>query len=69
MTTDIEKRLHEHNTGRSKFTSGFMPWVLIYKEEAVDFSQGRTREKYLKSTAGKIFIKKILEGSQGSLPA
>jgi predicted GIY-YIG superfamily endonuclease len=69
MTTDIKQRLKEHNSGKSKFTSAFVPWIVIYQEEVADFKQGRIREKYLKSTAGKKFIKKILEESQGSLPA
>jgi putative endonuclease len=30
--TDINRRLHEHNTGHSKFTSTGSPWVLKYSE-------------------------------------
>ena len=58
MTTNIKRRMQEHNAGKSKFTSAFAPWLIIYQEVAPDFVQGRIREKYLKSTAGKRYIKK-----------
>ena len=65
MTTDLPRRLKEHNSGRSKFTSGHIPWVLIYKEDSSDFASGRLREKYLKTAAGKRFIEKALGRSPG----
>ncbi len=80
MTTDLERRLKEHNAGKSKFTSGHTPWIIIYQEDSSDFSEGRKREKYLKSAAGKKFILKLLQnqneatqppfhsGNTGSLP-
>jgi len=67
ITEDIQRRLAEHNAGKSKFTSGHLPWSLVYTEEATDHVEGRKREKYLKSSAGKRFLKKELEKS-GSLP-
>lgn len=66
MTQNIERRLLEHNSGKSKFTSGHTPWQLVYTEAANDTDQARTREKYLKSAAGKRHIIKILNA--GSLP-
>jgi putative endonuclease len=30
--TDMERRLHEHNIGQSKFTKLGMPWVLKFTE-------------------------------------
>lgn len=32
ITQNIEKRLSEHNSGESKFTSTKMPWKLIYNK-------------------------------------
>ena len=32
MCTDIEVRLKEHNSGKTKSTKGFKPWKLIYNE-------------------------------------
>ena len=64
MTEDIERRLIEHNSGKSKFTSAFIPWKLIYSELAPNREEGRKKEKYFKSAAGKKYVqKKILTGS------
>jgi putative endonuclease len=56
MTQDIDRRLNEHNAGKSKFTSGHIPWIIVYKENFTDSIEARKREKYLKSAAGKRFL-------------
>ena len=61
MTMDLPKRIREHNTGKSKFTSRHMPWVLLYSEETTDWATASAREKYLKTTSGKKWIQKQLE--------
>lgn len=66
MSQDVDQRLKQHNSGKSKFTSGHIPWDLIYSEVCDTALQARMREKYLKSAAGKRFISKLL--SAGSLP-
>ncbi len=58
MTQNLDNRLKEHNSGKSKFTSGHLPWTVIYSELHVDWATARIREKYLKSTAGKIWLRK-----------
>lgn len=66
MSTDVCRRLQEHNSGRSKYTSGHVPWVLIYTEECKSSAEARAREKYLKTSSGKRYLKKRI--SAGSLP-
>jgi predicted GIY-YIG superfamily endonuclease len=62
MTKDLENRIMEHNSGKSKFTSGHVPWLVIYTEEHGDWNEARVREKYLKSTSGKRWLmKKLME--------
>jgi putative endonuclease len=39
MTEDLNTRLKEHNAGRSKFTSAYKPWKIIYTEQALNFSE------------------------------
>ncbi len=59
-TKDFERRLEEHNAGRSKHTSKFYPWkakVLIRFE---DDSLADAFEQYLKSPSGRGFTKKHL---------
>ena len=60
MTKNLVERLKEHNSGKSKFTKGHMPWKLIYHEEAIDYLSGRKLEKYFKTAAGKKYIQKKL---------
>jgi putative endonuclease len=60
MTADLKQRIADHNSGKSKHTSKFMPWKLLFysafpnKITALDF------EKYLKSHLGRAFAKKRL---------
>ena len=50
-TNDINKRLVEHNTGLSDYTSKYMPWELIYHEAYQTRSLAMRREKSLKNHA------------------
>ena len=60
MTNDLERRLSEHNSGKSIYTSKFKPWKIIYTEEHETIEEARNKEKYYKTTAGRIQLKKIL---------
>jgi len=53
IAKDSVKRLKAHNSGKSKFTKGHLPWKLIYKEECEDWSDARKKEKYYKTSIGK----------------
>ena len=59
MTLNLDKRLAEHNQGRTKSTKGFRPWELIFKEEVKTRNDARNLEKYYKSGCGKEILKKI----------
>ncbi|MBP6931719.1 MAG: GIY-YIG nuclease family protein [Candidatus Pacebacteria bacterium] len=59
-TDDLKKRLLEHNSGYSEYTSSKIPYHLVWygaflkKEKAISF------EKYLKSSSGHAFANKRL---------
>ncbi|HET8837744.1 MAG TPA: GIY-YIG nuclease family protein [Flavobacteriaceae bacterium] len=53
MTDDLERRLLEHNNGKTKSTKAFIPWELIHTESYNTRLEARIREKYLKSAAGR----------------
>jgi len=57
MTQNVQRRVDEHNKGRTKSTKGWRPWVLFFFEEFADRAEARKREKYLKSGFGKQWIK------------
>jgi putative endonuclease len=61
-TSDIEKRLYEHNNSELKsYTKSFRPWVLIYAEEYPTKSEAIKREKYFKTGVGRDKIKSLIE--------
>jgi len=55
-TSDLTKRLHEHNQGDSKFTKSGIPWKLIYSEELASKSDAIKREAFLKSGVGRKWL-------------
>ncbi|MEX0622042.1 MAG: GIY-YIG nuclease family protein [Candidatus Woykebacteria bacterium] len=60
FTTNLGRRIREHNLGRVFSTKGYRPWKILYKEETATRLQARKREKYLKSGIGKEFLKSII---------
>ena len=57
IAKDIELRLKDHNRGKSRFTKGHLPWKLIYSEGPFETQVARDKEKYYKSTSGRVFLK------------
>jgi putative endonuclease len=68
LTWNIEKRLQEHNSGISKTTKGRRPLKLVYYECCLNRKDAMRREKYLKTTWGKRYIRNrircYLEGEE-----
>lgn len=59
-TTNIERRLQEHNDGKTKSTSWRRPLKLVFCEFYLFEADARKREMYLKTTAGKKAVKLML---------
>jgi len=59
-TTDLKQRLLEHNSGKSKHTSKYMPWKLISYHAFADQRKAQEFEYYLKTGSGQAFAKKRL---------
>ena len=60
MTTDLKKRLQEHNAGKSSHTSKFEPWKLTTYIAFSDRAKAKAFEHYLKSGSGHAFARKRL---------
>ena len=58
FSADVDKRLKEHNSGKTKSTKGFRPWFIIFTEEWTDRIAAREKEKYYKTGIGREKIKK-----------
>ncbi|UTW64494.1 GIY-YIG nuclease family protein [bacterium SCSIO 12741] len=63
QSQDVDTRLKQHNSGKTKSTKSGIPWKLIYKEEYETLEEALKRERYLKTAAGRRWIKKnVLAG-------
>ena len=60
FSTDLVKRIKEHNDGKIQFTKSKSPWKIIYYEAFLNKYDALRREKYLKSTKGKTTLKSML---------
>jgi len=59
-TSDLKRRLKEHNSGKGFYTSQHYPYKLIYYEAYLLKSDAEARERYLKTSMGMRVIKKQL---------
>ena len=59
-TTDLRKRLKEHNENVSGYTKGRGPYILIYYEACLSEKDAKARELYLKTGKGKRYLKSRL---------
>lgn len=60
MTNDLDRRLSEHRRGQSFYTRRFEDFRVIYREEFVNYIEGRKKEKSLKGGVGKEFLKSMI---------
>jgi putative endonuclease len=47
-TSNLERRLEQHNKGEVKSTKGYRPFILIYTETFLSINEARRREKEIK---------------------
>ena len=57
FSTDLKRRLSEHTRGASLATKSRGPWKLIYYEAYTEREDAEGREKFLKSGAGRRFLR------------
>ena len=60
-TSDLKNRLEEHNNGKVASTKNRVPLKLIYYEVCLNQQDATHREKYLKTSWGKRYIKTRLK--------
>ena len=59
-TSDLRRRVKEHNAGKNFSTAPRRPFKLIYYEAYLLKEDVETREKYLKTSMGRKVIRKQL---------
>lgn len=60
QTSDLRRRLAEHNAGKSPHTSRFVPWRIRSATAFHDKRRALAFERYLKSGSGRAFLKRHL---------
>jgi len=59
-TSNLDKRLKEHNSGKTNSTRNKGPWILVFFEKQVSRHDAITREKQIKSYKGGNAFKKLI---------
>jgi len=65
LTSDLKRRLKEHNSGNNTSTKSRLPFKLIYYEAHLSKADAMRRERYFKTTKGKSTLKQMLRDSLG----
>ena len=60
ITSDLQRRLHTHDAGRSPHTSKYRPWELVTYVWFQDDQRAIEFEHYLKTGSGHAFANKCL---------
>lgn len=60
LTEDLQRRLAEHNAGKSSHTARFRPWRIVASICFEDDARAEAFERYLKAGSGHAFAKKHL---------
>jgi putative endonuclease len=57
-TSDLKRRMADHNTGQSTHTAKYRPWKLVTYLAFSDKIKAQDFERYLKSGSGLVFANK-----------
>ena len=60
-TSNLKKRLQEHNRGLNFSTKPYKPWRLIHFEGYRNKKDAKRREMYLKTSQGSRLLKRMLK--------
>jgi putative endonuclease len=63
---EMDRRLHEHNVGHSKFTRLGIPWQLMYKEEHETLLEAKRREMQIKKMKSRKYIEDLVSQGRAS---
>ena len=57
---DLQKRIADHNSGRSTYTKSGKPWTLMYSEQFSTRSGAVERERSIKKKKSRKFIEFLI---------
>jgi putative endonuclease len=59
-TTDLGRRIKEHNRGKNKYTKKFLPWDLVFSQKFNSLPVARKAEYWIKKQKDTRLIQKII---------
>ncbi|MBK9152094.1 MAG: GIY-YIG nuclease family protein [Saprospiraceae bacterium] len=65
ITDNLDRRLSQHNNGYNPPTKSFRPWKVVFYEQYETRSEARDKEKKLKTSSGRRYIRKRIESDFG----
>ena len=65
FSDNVERRLHEHNAGKSKSTKHRRPFKILFTEEFNNSQEAKRRELWWKSSSGRRKLKEFFERAHG----
>ena len=63
-TENLQKRVFEHNNGRTDSIRNRGPWVLVYSEEYATRSEANRRERQLKRMKSHVWLERLVRASR-----
>ena len=60
ITSNVDRRLEDHNSGKSPHTLKYKPWRLVTYIAFTDRAKAVSFERYIKSGSGHAFAKRRL---------
>lgn len=63
FSADVQRRFEEHSQGKNTSTKLRRPFVLLYYEGHYSKADAQRRERYFKTTKGKVTLKQMLRQS------
>ncbi|MCH7955350.1 MAG: GIY-YIG nuclease family protein [Candidatus Marinimicrobia bacterium] len=60
ITSNVKKRLGQHNAGKTKSTKAYIPWRLNCKVEYTTRKEAAVAERKLKNSKSRIVIEKYM---------
>ena len=62
-TSDLEKRLYYHNSGKVRSTKSRRPLEIVYKEQYSSVTDARKRENFLKTGQGRKLLRDLIKSN------
>ncbi len=68
ISSDVARRLQDHNTGKSRWTKSRGPWTLVWQSRPLSLTEARKLENLLKRQKGGDGLEPLLAlwGESGS---